>query len=93
MKWLLESWKDYDTGEETFDDQMDAENRRCQLLDEGADRVRIYPIITCECGEEVVCRNFTNTCECGADYNFAGQMLAPREQWGYETGENWQECY
>jgi hypothetical protein len=25
--------------------------------------------------------------ECGADYNMSGQMLAPREQWGEETGE------
>ena len=41
----------------------------------------------CGCGRLVECRNFTNTCECGADYNFAGQQLAPREQWGEETGE------
>jgi hypothetical protein len=39
------------------------------------------------CGDEVVLSGFTNTCECGADYNGAGQRLAPREQWGEETGE------
>ena len=46
----------------------------------------------CECGEEVYLTSFTNTCECGADYNMSGQRLAPREQWGAETGEHWTEC-
>ena len=40
------------------------------------------------CGKEVELRGFTNTCECGADYNDSGQLLAPREQWGEETGES-----
>lgn len=40
-----------------------------------------------ECGEEVYCDHFTNTCECGADYNMSGQRLAHRAQWGEETGE------
>jgi len=39
------------------------------------------------CGRDVHLSGFTNTCECGADYNMSGQMLAPREQWGEETGE------
>ena len=31
---------------------------------------------------------FLSTCgKCGADYNGSGQLLAPREQWGEETGE------
>ena len=48
----------------------------------------------CSCGEEVELSRFTNTCYgCGADYNSAGQLLAPREQWGYETGEHWSDCY
>ncbi|GAH70438.1 unnamed protein product [marine sediment metagenome] len=34
------------------------------------------------------CEGFTNTCECGADYNSAGQLLASRSQWGEETGES-----
>lgn len=46
------------------------------------------PVIKCHCGSEVVCEGFTNTCVCGADYNFAGQLLAPRSQWGEETGES-----
>lgn len=54
---------------------------------------RCDPAIRC-CGVELVCDAFTNTCDhCGADYNFAGQMLAPRSQWGEETGESWQDCY
>lgn len=43
--------------------------------------------IRCECGQELFCPNFTNTCDCGRDYNWAGQLLAPRSQWGEETGE------
>lgn len=43
----------------------------------------------CECGEEVYLDGFTNTCSgCGRDYNSAGQELAPREQWGEDTGES-----
>ena len=43
--------------------------------------------ITCECGATILCQAFTNTCYCGKDYNHAGQLLASRSQWGYETGE------
>lgn len=40
------------------------------------------------CNEEVVLSGFTNTCDrCGTDYNGSGQELAPRSQWGEETGE------
>lgn len=42
----------------------------------------------CVCGREVELFGFTNTCECGIDYNMSGQALAPREQWGEETGES-----
>lgn len=51
-------------------------------------------VVKCNCGEEIVCENFTNTCtRCEADYNFAGDRLAPRSQWGEETGEHWTDCY
>ena len=34
-----------------------------------------------------------STCtKCGADYNSSGQLLAPRYQWGEETGEHWTDC-
>lgn len=42
----------------------------------------------CECGEWVYLDRFTCSCDCGRDYNSAGQELAPREQWGEETGEH-----
>ena len=41
----------------------------------------------CQCGQEVELFSFTNTCKCGRDYNMSGQRLAPRSQWGEETGE------
>lgn len=47
-------------------------------------------VIECkECGEEVVLySSWANECqECGTEYNGFGQQLASREQWGYETGE------
>lgn len=48
-------------------------------------------IIRCRCGEEVVLRHhFTNTCdECGRDFDGSGNELAPRSQWGEETGEHY----
>jgi hypothetical protein len=47
-----------------------------------------YAVGICDdCGAKVELRGFTNTCECGADYNMSGSHLAPREQWGEETGE------
>lgn len=42
----------------------------------------------CSCGCTVILDSFTNTCDnCGRDYNKSGQELAPRSQWGEETGE------
>jgi hypothetical protein len=40
------------------------------------------------CRRHVTLSGFTNTCECGTDYNGAGQELASRSQWGEETGES-----
>jgi hypothetical protein len=40
------------------------------------------------CGREVLLYDsWANTCDCGAEYNGFGQRLAPRSQWGDETGE------
>jgi hypothetical protein len=42
----------------------------------------------CRCGRIVRLDDaMTNTCECGREYNGSGQELAPRSQWGEETGE------
>lgn len=41
------------------------------------------------CSAPVELHGFTNTCDgCGRDYNMSGQELAPRSQWGEETGES-----
>lgn len=45
-------------------------------------------ILLCDCGHEVQLTSFTNTCDhCESDYNISGQKLAPRSQWGWDTGE------
>lgn len=49
---------------------------------------RTYTVGLCECGEKVELSGFTNTCDCGADYNMSGQRLADRSQWGEDTGEH-----
>lgn len=49
---------------------------------------RTGPVYKCTCGREIECDRFTNTCECGADYNMSGSRLAPRSQWGWDTGES-----
>ena len=57
-------------------------------------KIKNPAILLCDCGEKVHLTNFTNTCDkCEADYNLFGQRLASRSQWGYETGEAWQDCY
>ena len=54
---------------------------------------RVSAKIKC-CNQWLSLGSFTNTCEhCSADYNSGGQLLAPRHQWGEETGEHWSDCY
>ena len=51
-------------------------------------RIPGYVEIACDCGKTLACPDFTNTCDyCGRGYNWAGQLLASRSQWGEETGE------
>jgi ribosomal protein S27E len=57
----------------------------------GSERVGyIRPLewLRCACGGRVALIGFTNACGCGRDYNRDGQHLAPRSQWGEETGEH-----
>lgn len=42
----------------------------------------------CSCGRKVELSGFTNSCDCGMEYASSGQALAPRCQWGEETGEH-----
>ena len=44
-------------------------------------------VLLCDCGMEVELNGFTCGCPCGRDYNQSGQLLAPRGQWGEDTGE------
>lgn len=60
--------------------------KRLGMVEIGNGKMRLK--IRCHCGRELVCYGFTNTCHCGADYNMSGQHLAPRHQWGEETGEH-----
>lgn len=45
----------------------------------------------CPCGREVTLESSVagNDCGCGRIYNSSGQELAPRSQWGEETGETY----
>lgn len=79
-------------------DEIDAVNKLEDIIENLPKNVyahhkKVIRIVVCECGEMVHCTKFTNTCVCGKDYNFAGDLLAPREQWGEETGEHWTDCY
>lgn len=89
----------YEDFTEKFADIYEAEIKREKIIENkpqgwSVSWNKIYPLVKCSCGEEIVCINFTNTCEkCEKDYNFAGVELAERSQWGEETGERWQDCY
>ncbi len=49
-------------------------------------------VAECYCGKELVLDNWLeNECECGRNFNMSGQELAPRSQWGYETGETYND--
>lgn len=47
----------------------------------------------CSCGRKVVLTTSRagNDCGCGRIYNSFGQELAPRSQWGEETGETYSD--
>ena len=85
--------------EKVFVNRNDAVEYREEVLDNlprncYSHWAKVFTVIKCSCGEEVICSNFTNTCDnCESDYNFNGSLLASREQWGEETGESWMECY
>ncbi len=83
--------------EETFTEQYEAQNRMYEFREKYPDYIaqwtEIVTVIDCHCGRKVDCYDFTNTCKCGADYNFNGDLLTDRECWGEETGEHWTECY
>lgn len=71
--------------------------RKCQLgvenvlpgqVETRTSRWREPNIGRCRCGGVLTLSAFTNACRCGRNYNWAGQELAPKGQWGEETGEH-----
>ena len=93
-------FKDMDWGKWTEESDMGYQNY-LKVLESGEYKLHYYENefsyrvpaqIKC-CGDWLSLCNFTNTCKsCGCDYNGSGQLLAPRHQWGEETGEHWSEC-
>jgi hypothetical protein len=85
--------------EETINNEREAYNRREEILNNMPKThyshwAKIHTVVKCHCGEEIICSNFTNTCDkCEADYNHSGELLVSRSLWGEETGEHWTECY
>jgi len=54
---------------------------------------RVGAVGKCACGRKVYLDDsWANTCGCGLEYNSSGQELAPRSQWGEETGEKFGFC-
>lgn len=65
-------------GDDMTDAQVEREIERSR---------RFYRYVICACRAKVYVPDFTNTCNCGRDYNSSGALLAQRSQWGEETGE------
>lgn len=49
--------------------------------------VKGYTTVRCKCNRSVTCSGFTTTCDCGCEYNWNGELLAARSEWGEETNE------
>ena len=85
------TWKAHDGEEGHWCYKCRERSVKSPLRDVEVDELRWergYTEVKC-CGAWLLCDRFTNTCErCHADYNGSGQLLAPREQWGEETGES-----
>lgn len=63
--------------------------REAQTRGSGRDTFEVDIVVVRCCGTDVPCDRWTNTCDrCGTDYGTSGWPLAPRSQWGAETGES-----
>ncbi|MDF2534249.1 MAG: hypothetical protein K0R18_406 [Bacillales bacterium] len=54
-------------------------------------QIRTIQCRYCDENEVKLTSAWANKCACGVEYNGAGQALAPRSQWGEETGETFYE--
>lgn len=63
---------------------------RAVVEDDVAPPTNVPRVRICSCGTTVhLTRVWANTCpKCSREYNGSGQMLARREHWGEETGED-----
>lgn len=70
-------------------DDAYAEVKRRHPNDREIWSVTVYPLVQCACGDEIACiSTWVNPCDnCENEYDRNGYLLAPREQWGEETGE------
>lgn len=84
--------ENYDRCVKGFDERTGETLVRIAGIDERKHSYWRAAVGKCVCGQNVHLEAFTNTCDCGRDYNSSGQELAVREQWGEETGEHWTEC-
>ncbi|PGT83259.1 hypothetical protein [Bacillus sp. AFS040349] len=73
VKLRVRSNEEYDQAYEKYDELLTKDD--CWLM------VRA-PYVKCACNRLVECGGFTNTCDCGRDYNFSGTELANRSLWG-----------
>ena len=79
-------------GRENYEKCLDGTH---DVIDKGVqsweNSYRVPAVGKCECGREVQLEEHGMSgidCECGRIYNSSGQALAPRSQWGEETGES-----
>jgi hypothetical protein len=56
---------------------------------------KVIRVLSCQCGADFELIDwFEEQCpKCGRSYNGAGQELAPKSQWGEETGETLADIY
>lgn len=58
-----------------------------RFVDSHEERRTTPAVIRCQCGKPLTLCDSETVCNCGREFNLCGQLLAPRSQWGEETGE------
>lgn len=101
-KYRTQMWQDWNYDNGVWSPQNDQGYQNLMMIIESGDyNLRTYEYESFHripakgkcCGLWIELHSFTNTCpKCHSDYNSSGQRLAPRSQWGEETGEHWTDC-